>query len=278
MPLSGGYNAQENQSIAGPWGPQQPYMKDIYQRAQDLFGGGTPEYYAGSTYAAATPEQLAAATGLASFAGQESPFLTAGQQFTDAATGAAAASLGELQRVGMGKRLSQNPYLDEMFTRGASRITDAYQQATAPSIDALFAKTGGGGGTPHALAVTGAQEALGQSLGDFGASLFGNAYNTDANRQMSALQAAAQAGLGATSMAPKLDHLRYTPFAAQQQAGDYLQQLAQGQLDADIDRHNYAAGGGDADWLTHYANMILGHPVQTVVSSGEGSNFQIGGL
>ena len=279
MPLTTGYNSQNSQSQTGPWNVQAPFMEAIYNRSQDLFNTSPPAYFPGSTYAGPNAWQTGGAQGLIDYAQQMSgnnQWANNAQQFSNAATQGAVTGIGGLSNIGSGGMLGRNPFIDQMFDRGAERITKHFNEAAIPGLDAKFAGTGMGGGSAHALATGATADALGGSLADFGANLFGNAYNQDAGRQVQALQSLGQTGLGAQSLAPNLQKLGYMPHVYQQQAGDYLQGFDQAQLDADVARHNYDTGGGAADWLTQWSNIILGHPVQTSQTETGGSGFNLG--
>lgn len=50
-------SSNESESNSGPWEGQQPFLTDVFQNAQNLYGQGTPEYYPGQTYANFNPVQ-----------------------------------------------------------------------------------------------------------------------------------------------------------------------------------------------------------------------------
>jgi len=71
---------QNTISTSEPWGPTQPYLKDAYQGAQDLFQSGGPSYYPNATY---TPFSGQTELGLNMMQGralQGSPLQDAAQQ------------------------------------------------------------------------------------------------------------------------------------------------------------------------------------------------------
>jgi hypothetical protein len=51
---------QETTTTSSPWAPQQPYLTEGFQGAQNLYNGSGPAYYPGSTYAGYTPDQFSA--------------------------------------------------------------------------------------------------------------------------------------------------------------------------------------------------------------------------
>lgn len=54
----------QSTQTAEPWGPQQPYIKDIFSGAQSLYQGAAPVYFPGQTYAPQTGAQNAGLQGL----------------------------------------------------------------------------------------------------------------------------------------------------------------------------------------------------------------------
>lgn len=185
-----------------PWSQAQPYLRDIFGQAQNLYGQGQ-EYFPNSTvipFHGATVEGLQGlrdhysgsplgldaatdsltgvasgqgATGsgrLASFAldGGTNPF-TSDIRAAGARENTAGADV--LQNMTQG---GSNPYLDQIFNKASEQVRD--------NTAAMFSKAGRYGSAAH-------QDNLSDSLGDMAAQMYGNAYETDQNRRFSAAEA-----------------------------------------------------------------------------------------
>ena len=227
-------------SESGPWEAQQPYLQDVFSQAQNLFQPGSqPGYYQGDQIADLNPQQLAALQQIQSAAGND--------QYADP-TARAYRNMVQGPQIGMGADMAPqqlNPFLNDMYDSGAGRLTQNYNESVQPGINAMFRGAGAGGGSAHALATGAAAEGLGTSLADFGANLYGKAYEGDQNRR-----------LGALGLAPHLQQTQFAPGEAALGAGNVFQQQQQSEIDANIAQHNYESGGGAADWLTQYRNLI----------------------
>lgn len=58
--LGGGASSpppQTTTTTSSPWGPQQPYLTEGFQGAENLYNGSGPQYYPGNTYVPYTPDQ-----------------------------------------------------------------------------------------------------------------------------------------------------------------------------------------------------------------------------
>lgn len=95
---------------SSPWGPQTPYLKDVFAQAQNLYDSGPPSYYPQSTVASQTPAQTAALSGIESTA--------ANNPATAAATGYFSDLMG-------GKYLNSNPYQDQTAQSVLSKVIPA---------------------------------------------------------------------------------------------------------------------------------------------------------
>ena len=310
MPFGFNYTDQENKAGSGPWFEQQPYLTDLFERSKNLFSGDAPEYYDQQLVADMSPAQTG---GLRSIynAGQQDPFSglaysgvrgflggsPGGWTYPNGASAAinpwtqpitpsnlptpetapGSAPVGPPSFTppppdssppppGAEVPPGSNPFLDQLHDRGASRITDAFTNTTQPRIDALFGDAGVGGGSAHALATANAARGLGRGLADFSAQLYGGAYEGDQNRR-----------LGALGMLPQLQQTQYAPGRAMMDAGMTEQQHFQNVIDANIAKHNYEKGGGAADWLTHYRNLIY-PAISTSFAEGSGGGFSVGGM
>ena len=235
-----GGNQYEQEQTSGPWLPWQTPAKDIYGQAEQLFDpSNVPEYFPGATMAGFDPMQKQANQSVFDLG-------IGGGSFNPAAMSHFNSVLGGPQ---------VNPYINDI----ASRIKRDFGETVQPRIDAMFRGAGAGGGSAHALATGRAATGLGDSL----AKLYGGAFEADQGRKMQAL-----------GMTPGLQQAEFTPFMMARGAGDYMQGQRQREIDADVARHNYTSGGGRADWLTQYANMLLRNMPTYSEGSSSGTNLR----
>lgn len=197
-----------------PWGPQQPYLKDIFQRAQDQFNLQTPypglssqtQQYMTRAGDFTSPFIGTARENLNTFFGnvgvnQGTPFYNQAQQRItgDPAGGYLSANLGQfganpalglLAQTAMGDYRT-NPFLSQLYQRGAQDIARTYRDVALPGIGTQFSTAGRYGSGAHQRALEAANRQLGTSLSDFGANLYGSQFAPER-----ALQVGAQGTLG----------------------------------------------------------------------------------
>ena len=203
--------AGETTTSNSPWGPQQPYMKDIWSQAQDLYG--TPlQQYGGSTVAgqsAMSQEGQQAGLGLIRGAGQ-------GQQFD------------YLNNVMGGQYLDPgtNPYLQSMYDQGVSNITRDFKTAAFPGAS-LGAMGRAGSGAEMNLQGQ-AYRGLGDALSANYANTFGQNYARERGymQQAPGMMNQAQAG-------------RRADIGMGTQLGGQADQYAQMQLNDLIQKFNF---------------------------------------
>ena len=122
-------------------------------------GAGTAGGYA-SQYPSLSPTTQDALARITDRATQGSPLLQTAQDTVQNFAGGGAI---------------QNPYLDQMFNRGADKIRDY--------TNAQFTLGGRGNSTTN-------QDILGKNIGDYASQFYGNAYDQGQNRQLAAAQIA----------------------------------------------------------------------------------------
>lgn len=143
----------------------------------------------------------------------------------------------------------QNESLDAVYNRGANELQDR--------MNSQFGGSGRSGSGYHS-------QTTGNALGDYSASLYGNAYDADQNRKLQALQAGSNAYLGqgsqqmqAASMIPELNNAKFDDARMLQGVGRDHDVMSQFQLDDEINRHNTEQNSGWAN-LQNYQNVING--------------------
>lgn len=64
MSGGGGTTKTESETNTQPWAAQQPYLKDLFKRAESLYQAGPLQYYPGDTYAGMSPVSQTALEGI----------------------------------------------------------------------------------------------------------------------------------------------------------------------------------------------------------------------
>lgn len=113
---------------------------------------------------------------IAQAGGAPNPFMSNIQAASNRVNDAGLGTLNDFASNGQ-----NNPYLDRIFDNAAERVRD--------NTSAMFSKAGRYGSVAH-------QDALSDSLGDMAANMYGQAYETDANRRFGAAQALGQRQAG----------------------------------------------------------------------------------
>jgi hypothetical protein len=206
-------------STTAPWSGQQPYLTFGFQKAQDLFNQGGPQYYPGDTLAPVSSDTTQALALQAQRALNGSPLTAAAQE------GALGTAQGDYLSAG-------NPYLQNMFSSIANTVT--------PSVTGAFEGAGryGSGAYANALA-----SALTNTAGNLA---FQNYTNERGNM------------LRADALAPTLANQDYTDIGQLAAAGDAQRQLAQQGVNAAVARYNYDQNL-PYNTLANYMRMIQGN-------------------
>lgn len=109
----------------------------------------------------------------------------------------------ELERMARGGYLGSNPQLDAMYQAASRPVIEQFRAEVLPGINSSFSSVGRNGSPAHQFAVGDrAVGALGRSLTDMSANLYGQNYENERNRQQAAtsqlgnLYANAAGGLG----------------------------------------------------------------------------------
>ena len=225
----------ENLEQAGVYGGNQAF--DLYNQGPATpfagqtvagFGGTTNNAHNQITGLATGNQHLPGATQRVSDLTTESnPFLQGFNSFSD----------------------QQNQHLDSIHNRGANDLQDR-----------LNSQFGGGGRSNsgmHSLTT-------GRALGDYSASLYGNAYDAQQNRNLQALNGGSNAYQGQTNsqlyaanMLPGLNDAKFDDARELQGIGGAQDIMSQLQLDGEINQHNTAENSG---WnnLQNYMNIVNG--------------------
>lgn len=82
---------------------------------------------------------------------------------------------------------STNPFLDQIYGQAANAVTDKYQQITLPGLESQYSQAGRLGSGAFARSMAGAQDNARADLNSLATSIYGGAYENDANRRMQAM-------------------------------------------------------------------------------------------
>lgn len=231
----------------------QPYLKDAAQQAQNLYRSGGPSYFPGQTvapFAPATQQGLSTITNLATQGGQLTP-------------AASSELLGTIQGRGI------NPFLGQAAQAATAPLFEQFQQETIPTLQSIFARSGGTGGSAEGFGAERAATALGRGVSEQAANLAYQSANQERQNQLNAL-----------ALAPSLDAARYADANALLGVGAAQQGQTQAEIQAAMDKYNYEQNL-PATQLNQYIAQITGaypgsttqqssftpHPVPSVASS-----------
>lgn len=107
------------------------------------------------------------------------------QQAKDLASGNNPA-MDYLRSTASGADIGNNPYLDQMVATQQTKIADQLKNVTNPQIDSQAASLGRMGSGAYASQRNNAESTAATAMADVATSMYGNQYNTDKDRQMSA--------------------------------------------------------------------------------------------
>ncbi len=247
--ISGGGGSSS--SSTKPWEGQQQYLRDLYSRAEGLFGGSPYQYAGGQTVAGFDPASQRAFHNVEQRATMGSPLNQAAQ--------------GHAQSTIEGQYLDpdSNPWLARTGETAARGMTRNYYGA----VNALGSQMEASGRTGSGAHATGANvndENFATGLGDMYANLYGGAYDQERGRMM-----------GATQMAPALAETDYRDQTALRNVGQQREQQSQRTLDDLLARFNFQQYE-PSQRLAEFAGF-LGNPVMQSNSKSFNMNLGIGG-
>lgn len=237
-----------------PWTAVQPFLKSGFNRADALFRSGGPQYFPQSTVAQFGPDSQQAMG-----------------MFRDTAMGGTpvpGAASNQIASTLQGDYLNSNPYLDAMYNNAASRVTENYQEAVAPSIGAQFDSAGRFGSGMYQNAMQNSQQQLGDSLGMMASNLYGGNFQNERNRQMQA-----------ASMAPSIAPLPYYDASQLMQVGEMGDTMNQRNINDQFNRFTFNQNR-PYDNLNRFMSTISGNfgntTTQPVFQNSTAQNLGLG--
>lgn len=246
--LSGGGSSQRSASV--PWITQQPYLQDIYQRAQGLSNVPIQQF----PNAEVAPQSEETKRYIAAVSGRGLGPLT------EAAQGQARGTL-------QGDYLNANPWLDRTYDAASRGIERSFNRAVLPSLRGAAAASGGRNWSQLPGGERDARLDLGTTLNDLATNIYGGNYQAERNRQLGTLQ-----------MAPQIGAMDLGDYGALAQAGGVSEDYGQRVLDSLIRRFTEAQYE-PLTRLEAYSNLI-GQPVPSSAAKGKSLNlgFTYGGF
>lgn len=242
--MSGGSRSSQK-SESQPWAGQQPYLSDLYRRAEQAYQQGPLEFYPGSTVAERSPYSADALQRLGTRG--VSPSVSGAQDYT--------------ADVLQGEYLGANPYLDAMYERASGRLGEEYNRIVRPQIGTATGRAGRGGGVVNAYERM-AQDQLTDELADLATQIYGGDYA----RERGFMEGAAGRA-GQTAAAERAE------LASGLSAGLESESYEQRLLDDLVARFNFAQ---DEPYLrTERFGQLLGEPITTSRSSGSSWSFNL---
>lgn len=237
-----------------PWEGQQPYLRDIFGTAQDIFRQGYGmEYYPGATVAPFSP-YTQAGLGMLGQSAMGSPVQGAMGNFLTQSMANPAAMAG------VGSDMpGQNPYLDQMYANVAQEATDAFNEQALPGLGAMF---GGAGRTGGGIQQQMAQDLAGdlqQNLIQAGADIYGQDYYGAMERDIARRGLMADIGKTGAAFAPAYQGMQQQNIQNLLHAGGMTEDMAQQLMDAERQRFDFYQ---QAPWQTlgQYSQNVYGLP------------------
>jgi len=161
------------------------------------------------------------------------------------------AARNQLYGTTSGDYLNANPYLDQMYNQASRAVTDQYQMATDPGLQAQGIQAGDLNNTGTQQYRDWARFGLGENLSGLAANIYGGNYQNERNRQMSAL-----------GMAPQYNDIDYRDAQALLGVGDVRREYNQGLLSQSYEDF-------ERERLQPYANVdVLGNAIGASMGTG----------
>lgn len=269
-----------------PWSGLQPYLKDAYSQASNLYKSGGPDFYPNATYVPFSDESQLGMSMLTNRALQGGQHDQAANWLANVAMTQRNPYIGQagstLTDTAKGDFLNANPYLDQMYGQAAKNLTQQFNEGVMPGINATFGSAGRTGSGAHALATGRAVGELSDSLGTMAANLYGGNYQSERDRMMSAssgLTNVGQADLDqrfrGANLGLGMDQLDYQNIGQLMNVGGMVEGKAGEALSDSMNRFNFYQNRPEQA-MNNYTAWLSGIPNNggtTTTSGGGGSTL-----
>lgn len=250
----GGSTSTQTVTKSDPWSGQQPYLTDVFSKAQGQYNTGVPSYFPGSTVTPFSPETQQAMAMQSARATNGSPIMAAGgQQLTDTLQGDYLTSnpaFSLLNSNAQGDYLNKNPYIDQTVDRALGKVRG--------SLDSQFAQGGRYGSGLHQTALAGA-------YGDTAASMYGQNYANERQNQLGATNAMGQLygdertkQLQSMMFAPQMANHDYVDAQQLAAVGGAKEGMSQANINDQLNRWNFDQNKY-SDALARYNQLVQGN-------------------
>lgn len=221
------------QTNTAPWAPQQDYLKEGFQGAQDWFQSNQPEFFPDSTVVGFAPQTEQALRGMETRALTGSPVQQAGNQ----------SALDTIQ----GNFLSAgNPYFQDAFNASMAPAVENFNRNVLPGVDSAFERAGRYGSEMHRDRLTEATDSMSRAMAEQAAKMgYGNYAQERQNM------------LNMTAMAPQLAAADYQDMGQLAQVGAAREGLEGARLQDQINRFNFEQNK-DKDKVAQYLALVGG--------------------
>lgn len=221
-------------SVVEPWGPQQPYLRDLLGRAGHQMNQGAPQYFQGNMVAGRNPAETWASQYTMGLAQNQLPYEA------QRASGAANFGLNAMD-------IANNQYVKDYAVSAARPVTDNLMESIIPQLR-LNAAGGGQAGSSRAGIAEGLASAKAtQQIADQTAGIYNNAYGQGLDTYGRTL-----------AQLPAIQQMQLMPSIAASAVGDNQRAYEQSLIDAAKGKWDYEQM---APWLTlaMYQGLIQGN-------------------
>lgn len=252
----GGGGTQTSSTVekADPWAGQQPYLTDIFGKAQAQYNSGTPSYYPGTVLAPQDPNTLAA---------QEKALTYANTTAPDAVGRVLSA-----QNFGLGDVLyaDSNPALRANVRGALNPIVDNFYNRILPNIGSEAQKQGAYGGARQGIVESNAVQDLNRALLDTSAKMYSDAYGLGLDTFGKSL-----------ALAPQTITAGTLPAQIQDAVGQQRTAVTQDEINAAIEKFNWEQQL-PANKLAQYQQLVQGNYGGSGTSTSTSPAARRGGL
>lgn len=276
----GGGGGGDQVTTQEPWEGQQPYLRDLFRQAQNIYRSGYgQQYYPGQQVAQFSPYTQAGLQGMGMFGTQQSPQQQAMGQYMmggmmdpygQAGLGmdyvggpvTPGGGFGESTQPGGGSPtpyFSGNPHLDAMVNTAIGRAGEGIREEVMPGLHATFGGAGRTGGGIHQQMSENVARDFGRTAGEMASDMYGRAYETGMDRDLERRRLGANIGYQAASMAPQYQQMQQNQLDQLLRAGALTEDQAQRMIDAERAEFDFYQ---QAPWqaLGQYGNIVQGMP------------------
>lgn len=290
--MGGGSGGSKSQTTkTEPWSGQQPYLKDIFRQAQDIYRQGYgQQYYPGQQVAAFSPQTQMGLNQMTQYGMGPTPYQQGAQGFVNQATRSPFAMMGLGQDYvggpvspggGFGEStqpgyagaptpyFSGNPQLDAMVNRSISRAGEGIREQVMPGIAATFGGAGRTGGGIQQQMMENVGRDFGREAEGIASDIYGRAYETGMERDLERRRLAGELGMRGAAMAPQMQQMDLTQMQQMMKAGALTEDQAQRMIDAQQRQFDFYQQAPYAA-LGQYSNIVGGMPTGMGTTTGPG--------